>query len=349
MTKKLIPVLILFANFINAQSTWDSTYYVKYNSRLIVSLFQSFREYDMDLSQHLTKDSLGKSSVDYHAEANHISGIEINYDKINFSFGYKSVPPANVKKTGNTETFNLGFNVGGNKWILETGYRRYYGLYDKKTPSYDTGFKNTGIYTQYPHLSTTSFKGKFIYFANSKRFAYKAGYSCAYRQLKSSASLILTASGYYNTFNSDSSIIPMQIRNYYDTHSDIKGLNVVGVSIYGGASVNIVLWRALFANLTLLIGPEEQWRTYRYQTRSYYDRTIFYQAWSGDFRMAYGLNFKRWFLMVNFTSDFAIYNGGEMQFVSKYISTSAALGYRFKVKTPKLYQKFQQTKLYGLM
>jgi hypothetical protein len=303
----------------------------------------------MELAQTLVKDTLGRSAVNYHAEANHISGIEINYDKINFSFGYKSVPPANSKKTGNTDHFNLGMNIGGNKWILETAYRRYYGFYDKKTSNYDTNFKHTGIYYQFPRLSATSFKTKFLYFANHKRFAYKAGYSCAYRQLKSSASLILTASGYYNTFNSDSSLIPFQIRNYYDTHADIKGLDVFGFSVYGGASINIVLWRALFCNLTLLIGPEEQWRTYKYQNSTFYNRTIFYQSWSGDFRLAYGLNFKRWFLMVNFSSDFSIYNGGEMKFVSKFLNTSVSLGYRFKMKTPKIYQKFQQTKLYGLM
>jgi hypothetical protein len=348
LIRKLIFSFLLFANILSAQNNWDSTYYVKYNSRLIVALFQSFRQYDIELGQKIIKDTLARSGINYVAEANHISGIELNYDKINFSFGYKSVQPKNVAKTGNTEHFNIGMNIGGNKWILETAYRRYYGFYDRKTSNYDTTFANTGIYNQYPRLSSTSYKMKFLYFANAKRFSFKSGYSCTYRQIKSSASLILTANGYYNTFNTDSSLIPSALASYYDNHADFKGIDVAAFSVYGGASINIVLWRALFLNLTLLIGPEEQWRTYKYLSGNY-NRTLFYQSWSGDFRLAYGLNFKRWFLTFNFTSDFTVFESGSTRMVSKYLSYSGNLGFRFRLKTPKVYQRFQQTKLYKLM
>lgn len=358
LRKKLILFALLSVNILSAQKIWDSTYYVKYKSRLIVSLFQSYRNYNIEMEQYLKKDTFGLSKLNYIAQANNISGIEFNYDKINFSFGYASIPPANVKQTGKTDHFNIGMNIGGNKWILETGYRRYQGFYDKNTPKYDSAFTKwdtlttdrRGIYTQQPHMVSTSYKMKFLYFTNNKRFAFKSGYSCSYRQLKSSFSWVITANGYYNTISADSSLIPKPVQKYYDTHANLKGLDAVGGSVYGGASFNLVLWRAFFINLTALAGPEQQWRTYRYFNDTLgYNRTIAYLAFSGDLRGSIGLNFKRWYVSLTGITDFVYYRSGEMLFVSKYFSGAFSLGYRFKVKTPKIYQKFQQTKLYSLM
>jgi len=351
LRKKLILFLILSVNILSAQKVWDSTYYVKYKSRLIISLFQSYRHYETELSQFLTKDSLSKSKILYYAQANNISGIEVNYDKINFSFGYASIPPSDPKKTGKTNHFNLGLNVGGNKWILETNYRRYQGFYNRNTSNYDTGFAKTGIYTQFPHMTSTSYKMKFLYFTNSKRFSFKSGYSCSYRQIKSSFSWVITANGYYNTINNDSSMIPRQLYKFYDTHSSLKGLDVAAVSVYGGASFNLVLWRALFVNLTALVGPEEQWRTYKNAGKDtlHYNRTTFYNSISGDLRASIGLNFKRWFVTLSSVNDFSWYKSNDVMMISKYVNGQFALGYRFKVKTPKIYQKFQQTKLYSYM
>lgn len=360
MVRKLILLALLSVNILSAQKIWDSTYYVKYKSRLIVSPFFSYRNYNIEVEQYLIKDSLGKSKLNFIAQANTIFGLELNYDKINFSFGFASIPPPNVKQTGKTDHFNIGLNVGGNKWILETGYKRYQGFYNKNTPRYDSAYykwdslstetDRRGIYTQFPHMVSTSYKMKFLYFTNNKRFSFKSGYSCSYRQIKSSFSWVITANGYYNTLNTDSSFFPKQVQPFYDTHANLRGLNVAAFSVYGGASFNLVLWRAFFMNLTFLAGPEEQWRTYKYTNDTLnYNRTIFYNAVSGDIRGSVGLNFKRWYVSITGCTDFSYYKSGEMMFLSKYFSGAFSLGYRFKVKAPKIYQRFQQTKLYSYM
>jgi len=359
LLKRLLLFALLSVNILSAQRTWDSTYYVKYKSRLIVSFFQSYRNYNIELEQYLKKDTFGLSKINYIAQANNISGIELNFDKLNFSFGYASIAPTNVKQTGKTNHFNIGMNIGGNEWILETGYRRYQGFYDKNTPRYDSAFTKwdsigtdkRGIYTQFPHMISTSYKMKFLYFTNHKRFSFKSGYSCAYRQLKTSFSWVITANGYYNTISTtDSSLFPKKVRSYYDSHANLQGLNVGAFSVYGGASINLVMWRALFINLTVLGGPEQQWRTYRYFNDTlHYNRTTSYLAFSGDIRGSIGLNFKRWFMTLNGVTDFSYYKSGDMMFLSKYFSGQFSIGLRLRVKTPKIYQKFQQTKLYSYM
>jgi hypothetical protein len=349
MVKKLPVLFLLYFNItvIFAQTSWDSTRYVKYNSRLIVSLYQSYRQYNIEMQQFLVKDSIGKSKLNYFAQANNITGIELNYDKINVSFGFKSTEPTgtNKEKTGSTKYFNLGLNIGGNRWLLETAYRRYQGFYDKNSGAYDTSFKRNGVYYQDPKLINTVFKAKFLYLTNNKKFAFKSGYSSTYRQIKTAASWVLTANAYYNTLNTDSSFFPKQVRSFYGDYRYMRGLDVFAFSVYAGASVNLVAWRAFFVNATLLFGPEEQWRVYKYTEGPFY-KPLFYSSVSGDLRFSFGLNMKRFFITITSISDICWYKSNAVAMLSKYVSGNFTLGYRFKVKTPKFYQKIQQSNLY---
>lgn len=343
-----IFLLIIWSTILFSQKGgWDSTYYRKYRDRLVVSVFQSVRSYGVEIAQKISKDALGKSKIAYKAEANNITGIELNYDKFNISFGFKSTPPKNQREKGNTKYTNLVFNFGGNRWILENSYRSYTGFYNANTSFYDTSFKHTGIYTKAPSLKSESYKTKFLFFTNANKFSFKSGYSCSQRQLKTAFSFVLTANIYYNRLNSDSSFIPVPIRHYYDTHQNVNGLNVAAFSIYGGGSFNLVLWKAFFLNLTLIIGPEEQWRTYNYRAGRA-STTLFYMSLSGDFRASIGLNFKKFFVLVSSSSDFSYYNSNVMEYISRYGSVNFSLGYRFHVKHTKAYTKFQQSNLYKL-
>lgn len=345
-------LLFLLCFFISVNSLfaqrkgWDSTYYRKYKDRLIISYFQSYKNYSIDISQKLTKDSLGLSKITNIAESNLVSGFEINYDKFNISFGFRSptTQSASAQK-GTTKYRNFALNIGGNHWLIENSYRSYSGFYNKNTPSYDTSFKRTGIYDQFPHLVSESYKTKFLFFTNANKFSFKSGYSCSHRQLKSAFSFVLSANIYYNRLNSDSSFFPLQTRDYFDTHRSLNGINVFAFSVYGGGSFNLVLWKAFFMNLTLIIGPEEQWRNYHYLD-TYPTQTLFYTSISGDLRGSIGLNFKKFFVLLTGTSDFSYYSASQITFVSKYGSVNFSLGYRFKMKPSKGYQKLQQSKFY---
>ncbi len=348
MIKKIICILFIFLSytFIAQIKHWDTTYYKKYKDRIIISYFQSYKNYEIDISQKLLKDTIGQSKINYMAEANLISGFEFNYDKINFQIGFKSPTSAiNSTQKGKTSYRNLSLNIGGNRWVLENSYRRYNGFYNKNTSTYDTNYKHTGIYTQLPNLSSESYKTKFLFFTNSNKFSFKSGYSCSYRQLKSAFSFVLVASLNYNRINSDSSFIPAPVRKYYDSYQSVNGLNTFGVAIYGGGSLNLVIWKALFANITIVIGPEWQWRNYNYLS-SRQNQQLFYGSISGDTRFSLGLNFKKFFALVSGSSDYAYYNGGQMEFLSKYGSINFSLGIRIKTKTPKFYRNFQASDIY---
>src|SRR4051812_21485344 len=112
---RLILVILLFIFSTSAcfaqKKGWDTTYYTKYRNRLIVSFFQSYRNYGIDIEQKLVKDSLNKSKTSYIAEANLIYGLELNYDKFNISVGFKN-PSRDRLKKGDTKYQNYALNVG---------------------------------------------------------------------------------------------------------------------------------------------------------------------------------------------------------------------------------------------
>lgn len=323
----------------------DTTYYRKYNNKLIVSYFQSYKSFGIDMTQKLISDSLGQSKIAYIAESNLVSGFELTYDKISLSIGFKS-PSSLSDKKGNTSYKNFAINIGGNKWIVENSYRSYKGFYNKNTSTYDTSFYTTGIYDQLPNLKAEAYKTKFLLFKNPELFSFRAGYAGNYQQIKSAFSWVYSANIYYNKLNTDSSFFPHQVRSYYDNHRYMNGLNVFAVSVCAGGSLNIVIWKALFANLTLIGGPEQQWRTYRYLD-NYNNSTLSYLSLTGDARGSLGLNFKKWYILINGTTDFSFYSISKITFNSKYNSGNFTLGFRFGVKTPKFYSKFQKTKFYN--
>ncbi len=326
----------------------DTVYFQKYNQSIILAYAGSSKGYNVDIEQYAIKDSLKKSQLNYIAESNWVDGIEINYDKISVSFGYATRPPKDKEHKGNTSHYNFGFNIGGNQWIVEGAYRKYHGFYEKNTPKYDSAaFAQTKNYYNLPSLNSTLYKLKFLYFHNHNKFAFKSCYSSSYRQIKSAATWIITANAYYNTLNSDSTIIPYPVKNYYGDVANIRGLDVFAFSVYGGASVNLVIWKHLLINGTLLIGPEDQYRTYKYQGVGSTDLNYIYL--SGDVRTSIGINRDKFFTFVSFTGDITPYHSSKLQLKSTYYSVNFTMGWRIHTKYPKFYQKLQNTKLYKLL
>jgi hypothetical protein len=323
---------------------WDTTKYQKFNDRLIVAWFQSYKTFNSELTQVTVKDSLGQSSYEYSAEANNISGIELNFDKINIQIGLKSVPPKDETKYGRTNYFNLGFNFGGNRWFVESAIRKYTGFYDKNTPNYDTSFKRKGNFRQLPNMSSTLTKVKFLYFTNYKKYSFRSGYACNYRQLRSAISWVLAASIYSNNQNTDSSFVPQVGRPYYRHFADLNGIQVSGLSVNGGLTFNLVLWKAWFLNMFLTMGPDQQWRKYNLGKGK--SESLSYMTINGDFRMSMGLNMKKFYILFTTNVDGTSYSNYLIKYRTNSVNGNFTFGWRFAVKAPKFYKKFQETKFY---
>lgn len=339
----LLFVFFLFTPWTFAQH--DSTFYKEYSDKLIISFYNSFATQDnIAFSQTIKKDSLGKSAFHYYADANVISGIEIDYDIFSLAFAYKVVPPQNVNKKGATYYSGLGLNLGGKKWRLETSYKKYRGFYDINSANYIHPFLDTTPYYQNHSMKTENFKAKFIYITNTKKFSYDATYSCDARQIKSACTWIVISNLYYNSLRTDTSFIPFPIRSFYPGYSNLNGLNVIGFSEGFGFSTTLVLFRRFFGNITSAIEPEVQWRRYSYASIA--EPYLCYIKSSGDTRISFGYNGKRFFFFLALMADYSNYNKKQILIKNDFYSGSSTIGYRFGLKKPGFYKKFEKTKIY---
>ncbi|HEU4716347.1 MAG TPA: DUF4421 family protein, partial [Bacteroidia bacterium] len=191
-------------------NTQDTNYIRKYPDRFIVTLSQSFREYDVGFSQTLVQDTAGWGAPDLVANANKSNSISVDFDKISFCLGLNTVPPTDdvLRKRGKTTYKTLTLSFGAYRFRFETGYRSYHGFYDKKTPAYDSLFDSTGVYYQDPSMNVRSLRVKTIFIFNKRHFSYNSAYFNTQRQLKTSGSLLLCNNLYDDRFSSDTSMIP---------------------------------------------------------------------------------------------------------------------------------------------
>ncbi len=344
--KYLFLFLSLFGELLaQTKPAFDTTRCQKFNSSIIIGLFQTYRNLNNNFTQGIYPDSAGVSKDDYFAESKLITGIEVNYDKFSFGLALSSKPQDGSSGKGYTKAVGANFNFGGNKWQLENTYRSFKGFYDRNTAAYDTNFKQTGQYNYQPNYLNTLGRTKFMYFTNHRRYSFKSAYSCNYRQLKSSASWIFSANSHYNLIRNDSSFFAPVSQAFYGDYAKMNRLSVYAISMNAGAAVNIVFWRAFFAHAMFIVGPEQQWRTYSYLDGP--NTKLSYLSLSGDLRFSIGLNFKRFYFLIFSRNDFALYNSSFVNLTGRSIGGGYILGWRFNTKTPELYKKFQATKLYS--
>lgn len=355
MFRYLSILFVLFYGSAMAQSTvnatakiekksrnWDTTKYQKFERVLIVGLFQQVRTFnnEFNISQ---PDSFSKHV--YSAESNLSGGILFNFDKFQLSFATRNEPSKESEGKGYTKMFNLGLSVGDNRWVSETYFRRFRGFYDKNTSKYDSAAKITRYYIQ-PGMVNTIFMQRFMYFTNYKRYSFKSGFGCNYRQLKSAATFILGGSFSVFDLQNDSAILPMRARASYGEYGNLDGFSSVNFGLNGGIAVTLVAFKALFIAGHFTLGNESQWRNYYIGNVNH---KLTYLYWSGTGRFSCGINMKRFYMIYSLTNDYNLYNQKKRSLSSNSLTNNFSLGWRFHCKTPKLYKKFMGTKLYGLL
>ncbi len=322
---------------------WDTLKYQKFERVLIVGLFQQVRTFNNEFNL-IPRDSLSQHV--YSAESNLTGGISFSFDKFQFSLATRSNPSNEGSSKGYTKMFNLGLNVGDNRWVSETYLRIFRGFYDKNTSVYDSTDKITKYYIN-PSMVNRTFMQRFMYFTNYKKYSYKSGFGCNYRQLKSAASFIL--GGNFSVFDlqNDSAILPMKARATYGDYGNMSGFTSVNLGVAGGFAATIVLWKALFVSGHFTVGPESQWRNYYLPAEN---RKLNYVQWSGTARGSIGINMKKFYMLASITDDYNLYNQRKARvFSSNSLTNNFTFGWRFHCKTPKFYERFMQTKLYNLL
>lgn len=328
----------------------DSNYVRRYKNKLVIGYFQSYRRYELTIGQKIMPDSSGLSDLKYVSPANDVSGFEINYDKLSFSFGWRTpVQYDNTWKTGKSSTSAYNFSFTLPQFRIETSYRNYRGFYESNSPNYINNYNDKTPYVIKPSMEMNSGKAKAFFFFNTKnRFSFMSAYSCTERQLKSAGSLFFISSFQFLGMRSKTPVIPDQVQNLYGKfYYDFNRAKSYGIGIAPGFSYNLVIFKGLFANLTFAIGPEIQSRYI--STLSGIKYTQLRIGSVSDFRAGAGFNGKRFFWIFNVLVDYNDINHKSIKFESRYISGASIIGYRFGLREGKLIKKMKNNKYYNLL
>ena len=345
-------VFVLFALLLFPIKTeahqYDSTYYRKYSDKLIISLYQSQRRFTIDLSQTLIPDQ-GKGLVKYIAEANKATGINFLWDKIGFSFDYKTAIPDTkaVRRFGASRYFNLAFSFGSNDVIIEPSIKQFNGFYDFLSPVYLPEYtnNNSALYHDEQIISRV-LKVKGLHFTNHEKFSFRAPYSHNFRQLKSAFSWVIMGNIYQNKFSSVNGLIPPLLRGFFLGGHDLKRLTMLGFSSGLGFSGNLVIMKGLFFNFSLWGGPDFHWRQSDFSTNKKNQVVL-----SGflENRVSLGFNLKSFYIYITSLNEAANFSMKTLTMRHQTYSGYFTIGYRFRMRPNKATKFIQENKYYKML
>lgn len=330
----------------------DSNYVVSYPEKLIFGLFQSWRYYDLLINQSIQNDSLGLSPVNYIARGNNSSGIDFAYDKIAFSLGTSvDATESDIARKGISKTKNLSVSLNSRRYRLEAAYRKYTGFYDNYSNLRDTNFiADSSAYYQNPDMYSKAFRLKGFYFFNKKkRFSYGASFNNSARQLKTAGSFLLVSNLYKYSISAPNNMLPPIADNYYSNWKNINFFQTFGASLNLGYSLNVVLFKKLFANATGTLGLELQKRNYSTNDNLYHESNWDFDWAAGDLRGSIGYNGEKIYIILSYRGDFTVYKFSNIQIDTRLHAGMFTFGYRFKMKENKVTTWLKNNKIYQFL
>lgn len=323
--------------------SYDSTYMYKYNSALSIGPTLCFRNFNIVLYPKVPVDSVYVQNLKWRSPSNRFWGFDFNYDKFGFTMSIASTAPkSDREKKGNSSSESFTFSYGGNRCFTEFSSMHFKGFYEANSALTDTTLDK---YHQSPDLSSYLFNLKVLYNTNHRKFAFKSSYGGLYRQLRSSATLLFGGNLHFNNITTDSSIVPDPDNHYFDNALKVKAVNCVGSSMLAGGAVNFVIRHNYFFNVSWIFGPDIQ--TLAMVTNDDVVVSRNYVSFAHDFRFATGFNTKLWYLTFTWKHESNRFSNDLLNTAIRLNSVSMNLGYRFNFKTPKLYQRFKNTRVYN--
>jgi hypothetical protein len=321
-------------------------YFIKFDSALIISLHQNWRDIEFDFNSVGADKSL-YSVAKYKAQSKLLTGITLSYDKFTLTFNTGATNRENSANT--SKIFNLQFEIGDLKKVLNIYLRNYVGFEDISTKNHDSLYYSQYGNYRYPTLNFTQLGIQRIFYTGHKKYAYKAPYGINYRQLKTRGSWIWGWNVITTTFNinSDSSMFSHSIRDTFKTYSTFQGMDILQTGLIGGMALNLIIFKKLFVDATFLFAPELQFRQDNFIEKKTGDTKV---SFNTLFKMSAGFNGNKfyWYFWGGGTAN--LYRATDLGIYQYTYSGGATLGIRFtRMKIPKFYRKFKQTKVYRFL
>jgi hypothetical protein len=225
---------------------------------------------------------------------------------------------------GETHAKDIQLNALTRKFGFDLYHQKYKGFY----VSDPNNKVSKGVpYPQRSDIATRNFGLSGLYIVNDRSFSLKSAYNFAERQLHSRGSFI--AVGTLNSFKltADSSVLNQEQRSIYGEASSFKVLKYTTFSIAPGYTYNVI-YRNLFLNTTLVLGPAHNWIYYKHNDNT--DRNDTSINSYASVRIGLGYNSDHFFAGINFVSQSRNVKFERMSFTNSSSTFRLLFGYRFK-------------------
>ena len=229
---------------------YDTNYIKDLSDRLSIRVYgiSKFNKFEIN-------DTESKSKVKYAPNSNLNFGIGISYKWFGLGVAI-NIPIINNddNKFGKTTRFDAQTNIFTRNLAIDVYYQYYKGFYIENPGSYLNDWKPADPHPQRPDITTTSLGGSCLYAFNYKKYSAKAAFVQTEMQKRSAGSFLL--GGYFSWFDvlGDSSFIPFELKDYFDSTRHFNKVSVFGIGVAGGYSHTFVIWKKLYISLTLVPG-----------------------------------------------------------------------------------------------
>lgn len=300
----------------------DSTYITSYADYFTVKLV-AINKYNF----FRIKDGEQNTRIRYRPEYGINPGLGFAYKWIAMDFAFNVGIREDVDLK-NSETFNLQTRIFSSRQFIEAYLLYYYGhKFDHLT----------GINT-YPgnlpeireDVRTISFGLQYLYAFDYDKFSLKAPFILNEAQRKSVGSPILGASFDYFNMDSDSSIVPNSLKNYFNQDLQLTDISVISLAINLGYMYTFVWKKNFFLTLGLIPGLNFNLGDSRAEESNKIKWNVSYKIKTMN---ALGYNAGKYFAGIRLAGDFNnLYLAKKQSLLFSNGNLKFFLGYRFLSK-----------------
>ncbi len=242
---------------------------------------------------------------------------------------------------GESRSFNLLLYAYPRKFGINAFFQTIQGYYVENMGEFDPEY-NTDVIYQRPDIRTGAVGGSFFYIFNHKRYSYRSVNVQNEVQTKSAGSFFLGGGIALIGINADSSIVPGNIMNQFDSSTHITEANYSEIGIFGGYTANIVFLKHMFFSFRLTPGLSLQGAAIQTEDPFYQNQDR--QPVNFNFRASFGLGYNkdRWYLGTN--AAFSTLNLGKSL---AYQYGRVMLVFAYRLRPPNFLKKAIPEKLFG--
>jgi hypothetical protein len=205
---------------------YDTGYVKSFRDNLVLTLVNESKFSRINVAYTLPQKSY---ALNYKTNDLNTWGIGIDYKWLTFEYTTRMPWYQPNPAFGDAKNSGIGFGITGRKLSFRFFYQRYQEYYLENSIDWFPNLPVDKFYLR-PDIQTQTYYTNLNYVFNHKKFSNNAALWQLERQEKKAGSFVAGLSYIYNTFQADSSIIPVKADSLPKSNDTFFALNALGIN-----------------------------------------------------------------------------------------------------------------------